>query len=486
MKKKLTNIEVILVVGTIIKLLGLIYKILLTRILTIEGMRIMSLIFPTLSLVLCLSSLSISTVVNQNIAAKLNNSKTILKSAFNITFVSSSVISILLLLSFPIYKIIYQTSFIYYPLLICIPLVYLSNTSGLLKGYLEANNNFKTTYYSNFFEQIAKFVLTFSILFIFANQSMEFKIFMCFFALMLSEVVSFTYLVIKVKRKRKINFMEVKTNGYEKSILKQALPLTLDQLVMTITGYFEPLIFYYAIGLQGYDLYEATLYYTKVCSYAIPLLVFAHFGVLSIAKFTFPKITKNRNNPKALSAILSKAFFICIIIAAFNFIICSFYAAETLNLMYGDSSSAEIATKLAIFYIFSYFNPIFVIILQAYKEEKKLLISSIVCSILILTLIFILTYFYSFTGFLISIIVGNITKFLFLFFFANHCVRFKMEWKKLLPLGAVLILYYLLNFYYRSVTTLALSTLACGLLVLLLYFRFFGNKKVYFHGERHK
>ena len=105
MKKKLTNIEVILVVGTIIKLLGLIYKILLTRILTIEGMRIMSLIFPTLSLVLCLSSLSISTVVNQNVAAKLNNSKTILKSAFNITFVSSSVISIYSYYPFPSIKL---------------------------------------------------------------------------------------------------------------------------------------------------------------------------------------------------------------------------------------------------------------------------------------------------------------------------------------------------------------------------------------------
>ncbi|MDE7213316.1 MAG: hypothetical protein K2N42_01920, partial [Anaeroplasmataceae bacterium] len=66
MKKKLTNIEVILIVGTTIKILGLIYKILLTRILTIEGMRIMSFVFPTLSLVLCLSSLSIQTVVNQN------------------------------------------------------------------------------------------------------------------------------------------------------------------------------------------------------------------------------------------------------------------------------------------------------------------------------------------------------------------------------------------------------------------------------------
>ena len=191
MKKNLTNVEVILIFGTIIKVFGLIYKILLTRILTIEGMRIMSLIFPTLSLVLCLSSLSISTVVNQNVAAKLNNSRTILKSAFNITFVSSSIICIILLLSFPIYKIIYDNSFIYYPLLICIPLVYLSNTSGILKGYLEANNKFKTTYYSNFFEQIAKFIFTFSMLLIFKKQSVEFKIFMCFLAMMLSEVVSF-------------------------------------------------------------------------------------------------------------------------------------------------------------------------------------------------------------------------------------------------------------------------------------------------------
>ncbi|MDE5868497.1 MAG: hypothetical protein K2H02_06085, partial [Anaeroplasmataceae bacterium] len=154
MKRKLSNVEAILIIGTTIKILGLIYRIFLTRYLTIEGMRIMSLIFPTLSLVLCLSSLSIQTVVNQNVAAKLAKSKTILKSAFRITVVSSSLISIVLLLSFPIYKIIYQNSFIYYPLLICIPLIYFSNISGIMKGYLEANYNFKTTYFSNLYEQI--------------------------------------------------------------------------------------------------------------------------------------------------------------------------------------------------------------------------------------------------------------------------------------------------------------------------------------------
>lgn len=90
---------------------------------------------------------------------------------------------------------------------------------------------------------------------------------------MFSEVISFSYILLKVKRKRKFRSMIVPTNGYEKNILKQAMPLTFEQLVMTITGYLEPLFFYYSIGKTGVDLYSATLYYTKVTSYAIPLLI---------------------------------------------------------------------------------------------------------------------------------------------------------------------------------------------------------------------
>lgn len=486
MKKKLTNIEVILLIGVIIKILGLIYKILLTRILTIEGMRIMSLIFPTLSLVLCISSLSISTVVNQNVAARLNSSKTILRSAFNITFISSSITSILLLFSFPIYKIIYQTSFVYYPLLICIPLIYLSNTSGLLKGYLEANNNFKITYISNFFEQIAKFILTFILLFIFSKQSLEFKIILCFVALMFSEVISFSYILLKVKRKRKFRSMIVPTNGYEKNILKQAMPLTFEQLVMTITGYLEPLFFYYSIGKTGVDLYSATLYYTKVTSYAIPLLIFAHFGVVSIAKFTFPKITKNQNNKTNLRTILNKAFFLCIIIATFNLVISSFYAKETLYFMYKDSSAYTIVQGLAIFYFLSYFNPLFVVTLQAFKKEKRLLITSIITSGITLSLIVILTYFYSYSGFLYSIIIGNLLRFILLFFQTQSLIHFKTNFKKAIPIALVLFGYYLMNFYFRSLSLLILSTLICGLLTFLLYFYFFGNKAKYSYVVKHK
>lgn len=485
MKKKLTNIEVILIVGTTIKILGLVYKILLTRILTIEGMRIMSFVFPTLSLVLCLSSLSIQTVVNQNISAKLNSSRTILKSAFRITFISSSIISIILLFSFPLYKIIYQNSFIYYPLLICIPLIYLSNTSGLFKGYLEANNNFKTPYFSNLYEQIAKFTLTFSMLFIFAKQSLEFKIFMCFMALMLSEVVSFTYLFFKVKKKHKFAYRMIETNGYEKSILKQALPLTLDQLAVTITGYLEPLIFYYAMSLNGTTIYESTLYYTQVCSYAVPLLLFAQFGIYSITKYTFPKITKNQGKPE-LYQILSKAFFLSMVIAASNLVLSLFYAKETLHLMYKDSSAYPIVEKLAIFYLFSYFNPILISILQSYKKEKKLLFCSIASYTITLGLVFILTYLYGKSGFLTSIVIGNMLKFSLLLFFANQVVHFKPNIKRLLPLVGIVVLYLSLNYFHKSLFTLIISTLLCGLLALVLFYLFYSKNKKYSYAKMHK
>ncbi len=485
MKKNLTNIEVILIIGTIIKLFGLIYKILLTRILCIEGMRIMSFIFPTLSLVLCLSSLSIQTVVNQNISASLNSSKTILKSAFRITFISSSIISIILLISFPLYKIIYQTSFIYYPLLICIPLIYFSNISGLFKGYLEANNNFKTPYFSNLYEQIAKFFLTFSLLILFKKQSLNFKIIITFFSLMTSEVVSFSYLFLKIKKKHKFNYTLINTNGYEKNILKQAIPLTLDQLAITITNYLEPLLFYYAMSKNNINIYDSTLFYTKVSSYAVPLLLFAQFGIYSVTKYTFPKITKNKDNNN-LNIILSKALFISSIIAVFNLVISLFYAKETLHYMYKDDSSFNIVNELSFYYLFSYFNPIFICILQAYKQEKKSFLISVTSSSLTLFLIFILTYFYQTNGFLLSIKISNILRFSLLLYYANKCVNFKINVKNAFYLIFIFITYLLINYLYKSLITLIISTLVCGILTFLLYYFFYNKNKKYDYQMMHK
>lgn len=111
---------------------------LLTRFLKIDGMVIYSLLMPTLSLSIALSSFNIQIVCNQNISQNSDSVRNILKSALKINIITSSIVSIIILLLFPFAKTIYGSDIIYYPLLTIIPLIYFSNFSGIMKGYLEA------------------------------------------------------------------------------------------------------------------------------------------------------------------------------------------------------------------------------------------------------------------------------------------------------------------------------------------------------------
>ncbi len=151
--------------------------------------------------------------------------------------------------------------------------------------------------------------------------------------------------------------------------------------------------------------------------------------------------------------------------------------------MYKDDSAYPIVEKIAIFYIFSYFNPLLISILQAYKQEKKLLL----CSVASYTVtLFLLTYFYGQTGFLISIIIGNILKFSLLLFFANKNVHFKPNIKNVLPLLLVILLYIALNYFFKGILTLLISTLGCGLLALGLFYFLYSNNKRYSYAKMHK
>ncbi len=475
MKKKLNNFELIFIIAVVIKVLGLIYRFLLSRILTIEGMRIVSMILPTLSLMLSLSSFSISTVVNQNIASKANTTKTILKSALNITFVTSTIISIILLLSFPIYTKIYENSFIYFPLILCIPLIYFSNISGIIKGYLEANNKYSLSYISNILEQVAKFVITFVLLFIFKEKSLNFKILITFLALMISEIFSFVYLVLKLKHKYTLKDLRFKPTGFEKNILKQATPLTVEQLILTLTAYLEPLFFYYIMSKNNVDIYSSTIFYTQVSSYAIPLMIFTKFAVISIAKYTFPLITKNHNNDK-LYKLLENTFLITLFIAILNFVICIFYPEKALFILYNDTSSVSIVKSLSPYIMLSFFNPVFIVILESFKKEKKILISTLISSIIFLILIPVLSNKLGNNGYLMSIKVLYILRFLLLFIFANKYIKISFNLKEITYILSTILGYLMINLLITSILTLVLSTILYGLLILYLFWK--KNKKL--------
>ena len=483
MTKNKQKIYLLAVLIIALKLLGIIYKVFTTRMLGLEGMRLMSMITPSLALCLSLSSLSIQSVCNQNIslniATRRIKTSTIMLSCFKVTITSTSIISILLLLSFPIYKNLYNESFIYYPLLLCIPLLYLSNTSGVMKGYLEANNRFITTYFANVVESLSKILLTIILLIIFKDYSIREKIIICYLALSLSELSSCLILSFKIKKKINKNNIKNAQKDLDKKIIKQAIPLTLESLIQTISGYITPFIFYYSCEKNGINFYESTSFYALITSYAIPLLINGQFITLTLAKFIFPTITKNRDNKNKLSNIIDKSFIFIIISAAICFCLCFFHTNSFLNLMYGDITSRHIVKMLAPVYFLLYFDPLFLVILQSFNKEKTLFIVSVITQIITILLVFLLSInsYINLYGYIIGIAAGGIIKCILLSYFSLKTAKYKPNFN-IINFILLTMIYVLLIMIFNSIQMYFIITLLYILLYLLIYLWKYNNRLI--------
>lgn len=485
--KKMTNLKFILFGIVFLKVMGLLYKIITTRMIGFEGMKILTMIIPLLSLSLTTSSLSLQSVCNQNICNTLRNKsiRVILFSALKITIVSSSIISIIMLLSFPIYKYIYNDTSIYIPMLLCIPIIYSSNISGIMKGYLEADNQFNIPYASNILESSVKFIFAIILLLIFKNANANIKIIIVFFTMMLSEISSCLYLAIKIKKKHKISY--VKTNKYEHTMLKQAIPLTLSNLIQAITSYIAPFIFYYAVKKCGISADEAQGYYTMITGYAIPLLIFGQFGVITISKFAFPMITKSINNKNNLNITLEKSFFISFSISFFCFILCYYQPQKLLYLMYKTTMSAEIVHFLSPLFFIIYFDPLFISILQSYKKEKVIFRVTLESNILMLLCIYLLSKnsFFNTFGYVIGLAISYLFKCIIFFIYSLKETGYNPLNKSLIYLITISTIYFILAKNLSFVMLVILSLFYMALCFLYFYYRYIhtNNLKTSTHKE---
>jgi stage V sporulation protein B len=392
--------------------------------------------------------------------------------------ISSSIVAIIMLLSFPIYKYFYQNSFIYYPLLACIPLIFFSNTSGVMKGYLEGINNFHTTYISNFLESLAKILFTVILLYLYKSYSPEIQVLLAFISLASSEAISLIYLAFKIKKYKKSSIKNIETNGLEKDIFKQALPLTLEGLTTTIGGWITPFIFYDGCKRSSIDFYSSTSYYNLAQSYAIPLLFSGQFAMLTIAKFIYPSISKNLNDLSKIHLIFNKSLIIGLLLSIFCFTLCFTYPKEALNILYGNTKSESIVIFLAPLYFFIYFDPIFIIILQSFKKGKALLAISTTTQILSMILIYLLSSnpIFNTTGYVIGLSIAYLVKFVLLVIVTLKTIKYKITINKNIIFLLLSLLYFLLVYFIRGYLYYFILSTAFLLLYLPLYY-FLNNKK---------
>lgn len=399
MKKSilLKNTLIVLITGFVVKLIGMVGKIVTTRILGIEGMSLYVLSYPTLLLFINISGFSlnnsISKLTAESVASKKYSPLKILKSGIKISLIISLICVIVYGASiYGISNYLLKNENLFYPLLSGIILIPLVGLSDALRGYFNGIKEMNHASTSLFLEQL--FRTTCSIFGVYFGIKYSIIVANCglMIALALGELASISYCLIILKKKKIINYEDTKDET--KVIFKMSFSLTLSRLIGSFTFFLEPILYTWALMKCGYEPTLIHNVYTEIDAFTIPLLAFIGFIPFSLSTAIIPHISEHyalRNTTK-VNNYLHTAFKCTFYPASLCLIFIFFYHNELMMALYKTTSGAIYARNFCFFFLSYYFQAIISSILQAIGKVKPLFINSLIQNILRLLLIIILSY----------------------------------------------------------------------------------------------
>lgn len=391
------NTMVILITSLIIKILGLVNKIIITRILGIEGMSLYVLTMPTIILLTSISSLSlnsvVSKIVSENKVTKKYSDRKILITSIKLSLKASAITIVLLLIFIkPLTNIFLNNANLFFPILFSIFLIPLVGISDTLRGYFNGIKNMQYSSMSTLIEQISRIISTITFIAITIKYSTILSVALCVIGLGVGEIASIIYSLIKIKRL--LPSKEQTNNDEKKAILNEAIPTTLSRLVSSLTHFLEPIIYTNILLFLLYDKLQIQLTYTTISAYVIPFITLTSFVSNAVSTTIIPGISESYSK-KLFTKIhyyLDKAIIFALIPGLFSCIIFYLFGKEYLHLLFDTSQGIDIIKYTILLTLPYYLQMPFTSALQAMGKNKHIFILTIILNSLKLLLIIIFSF----------------------------------------------------------------------------------------------
>lgn len=405
MKKKylIKTLIILVVLGFLAKFLSMIARILMTRIIGVEGMGLFSLANPCMLLVINLAQLGLPTAIATKVAKEPQNSKKIFVSGLSISVVVSIIlmISTYFLTPFLAVQILKndRLTMTFYALALLIPLVSLS---ALIKGYFIGQNEMKLTSLSTVMEEVGRIFFILIFLDYFASKSPEYASFGAMLGVCVGEIFQSLYLIFFNERHlyRRINeILSIKRlQIIEKSheILSISIPITLSRLIGSITYFFEPIILTNMMIKYSFTTQEITYGYGILNGYVMPLLLMPGFFTVAFSNFLLPNLSRLIANNRIIEA--RKTFFKVMLLSlgigitmAITF---TFFSKPLMMILYGMSEGHNYVSLLSFPFIVYYFESPLISAMHALDLTKKAFILTLIsCIIRLISLTLLIKHF---------------------------------------------------------------------------------------------
>lgn len=398
MKEKFILSTIILLIGGFLtKILGMIIKIVMTRLMGTEGIGLYMMILPTFSLFIALAQFGFPIAISKLVAEDTKNNKKLFFSIIPM----SIIINVILILFIIIIAPFLSTNLLHDKRctlgILAISLVIpLTTLSSICRSYFFGKEKMLPHVISNLIEDIVRLGLIIIGIPFIINKGLEYAVCYVILTNIVSELSSILILFFFLPKKVKITKQDIKPSKiYIKDSLDIAVPNTASRLIGSIGYFLEPIILTTALIHVGYSNSFIVNEYGIITGYVMPILLLPSFFTLAISQALLPIVTKlytNKKYKETKRKIKQGIFFSCLIGIPVT-ILLMITPELFLKIIYNTTKGANYLRFLAPFCFFQYIQAPLSFSLDAMGKSidnmKATLYGTIIRSILLL----ILSYF---------------------------------------------------------------------------------------------
>ena len=295
-KEKFIKTTIILMIGGFItKILGMIIKVIMNRLVGIEGIGLYMLIFPTFSLFMSMSQLSLPVSISKLVSEEKHNNKKLMASSIPIVMITNILLMTIIFLIAPtLANTFLKDSRCYLPILAISLVLPFEALSNLLRGYFFGKQKMFPHVISHVVEQLVRLGLIVLVIPTLINQNLIYAVSFLILVNMVSEFSSIIILLLffpKNTTVRKSDLRPDRTNL--RNILSISIPTTGSRLVGNVGYFLEPIILTFVLTTVGYSNSYILKEYGIISGYVMPLLLLPSFFTNAISQALIPVISKS-------------------------------------------------------------------------------------------------------------------------------------------------------------------------------------------------
>lgn len=382
--------------GAITKILGMIIKIITTRLIGTETLGIYMLLSPTFSLLIAISQLGFQFSISTLVAEEKSNNKKLILGLIPISLMINLFIMIFIIILSPfISSVLLKNNCLQLGIIgISFVLPFIS-ISSIIRGYFFGKERMIPHVLTNIIEDILRIIILIIGIPYFLKKDVSSLIFFLIVSNIISELSSIIILICFLP-KRKLSIKDFKSQkNYLKSIFDISIPSTSSRIIGNIGSFLEPIIITNILLKIGYSNTFIVLEYGIINGYVIPLLLMPSFFSNAISQSLIPVISKSVSKKKYKYALgkLKQAIIFSLSIGIPITILIMLFPSQILNFIYNTNEGVNYLRFLSPIFILLYIQSPLTSTMQSIGEAKKAMQGTIVGVILRTSILFLLSFF---------------------------------------------------------------------------------------------